>query len=66
MDDKKDHMEHEVRSSRFTGSPIASEIGFRRPPPKEADYALDIFQRTFPQVNTEEGLVLVRNVPECC
>ncbi|CAE7232356.1 HYDIN [Symbiodinium sp. CCMP2456] len=36
------------------------ETGFRRPPPKEADFALDIFQRTFPRVNTEEHILIRR------
>mmetsp|Transcript_27349 Transcript_27349/g.63682 ORF Transcript_27349/g.63682 Transcript_27349/m.63682 type:complete len:448 (-) Transcript_27349:195-1538(-) len=34
--------------------------GYQRPPPKEADFALDIFQRTFPEVNTEEHILIRR------
>ena len=30
--------------------------GYQRPVPKEADFALDIFQRTFPEVTTEDLL----------
>ena len=32
-----------------------AQRGYQRPVPKEADFALDIFQRTFPEVTTEEG-----------
>ena len=36
------------------------ENGYQRPVPKEADFALDIFQRTFPEVTTEEHLLIRR------
>lgn len=34
--------------------------GYRRPVPKEADFALDLFQRTFPEVTTEEHILIRR------
>ncbi|CAK9097734.1 Hydrocephalus-inducing protein (Protein Hy-3) [Durusdinium trenchii] len=36
------------------------QTGFQRPVPKEADFALDIFQRTFPEVTTEEHILIRR------
>lgn len=36
------------------------ETGYQRPVPKEADFALDIFQRTFPEVTTEEHILIQR------